>query len=148
MLASSQFLPSPAPGMCTSGAAPGRGGRGGIVLFATGGNNCLPAKTACGAPSKPQHTTIKECKKALTILLCLTGPYAPAAYFLSTMRTLPTKLVGDLSHTPINTPIKAICKILIFLYIHYIPTPQQICCCGHHHCNILLLSPKPRRLCL
>jgi hypothetical protein len=32
-LASGQFLPSPAPKMCTSGAAPGRGGRGGMVLF-------------------------------------------------------------------------------------------------------------------
>ena len=70
-------------------------------------------KTACGAPSKQQHTTIKECKKALTIIPCLTGPYAPAAYFLSTMRTLLTKLVGDLTHTPINTPIEAICEILI-----------------------------------
>jgi hypothetical protein len=29
------------------------------------------------------------------------------------MRTLPTKLVGNLTHTPINTPIEAICEILI-----------------------------------
>jgi hypothetical protein len=32
-LTSNQFLPSPAPRMCTSGAAPGRGGRVGMVLF-------------------------------------------------------------------------------------------------------------------
>jgi hypothetical protein len=32
-LASGQFWPSPLPGMCTSGAAPRRGGRVGIVLF-------------------------------------------------------------------------------------------------------------------
>ncbi len=46
----------------------------------------------------------------------LSGPYAPAAYFLSTMRTLPTKLVGNLTHTPTNNPIKAICEILIIFY--------------------------------
>jgi hypothetical protein len=33
VLASGQFLPSSAPVMCTSGAAPGSGGRGGMVLF-------------------------------------------------------------------------------------------------------------------
>jgi hypothetical protein len=32
-LVSGQFLPSPLPGVCTSGAAPGRGGRVGMVLF-------------------------------------------------------------------------------------------------------------------
>jgi hypothetical protein len=32
-LASGQFWPSPVPGMCTSGAAPGRGGNLGMVLF-------------------------------------------------------------------------------------------------------------------
>ena len=32
-LASGQFWPSPLPGVCTSGAAPGRGGRVGMVLF-------------------------------------------------------------------------------------------------------------------
>jgi hypothetical protein len=50
------------------------------------------------------------------MLLCLTGPYAPAAYFSSIMRTLPTKLVGNLTHTPINTPIEAIREILIIFY--------------------------------
>jgi hypothetical protein len=87
-----------------------------LKVQATGGKNCLLAKTVHGAPSKPQHTTIKERKNALTMLPCLTGPYAPAAYFLSTMRTLPTKLVGDLTHTPINTPTEAICEILIIFY--------------------------------
>ncbi len=33
VLARGQFLPSSVPGMCTSGAALGRGGRGGMVLF-------------------------------------------------------------------------------------------------------------------
>jgi hypothetical protein len=55
----------------------------------------------------------------MTMLPCLPGPYAPAASFSSTMRTSPTKLVGDLAHIPINTPIKAICEIwFIFLCIH------------------------------
>ncbi len=101
-------------------------------------------KTAHGAPSEPQHTTIKERKKALTILPCLTGPYAPAAYFLSTMRTLPTKLAGNLTHTPINTPIKAIRMILIIFstfitFLHH----SNFYFCVHHCCSISLLSPKP-----
>ncbi len=50
------------------------------------------------------------------MLPCLTGTYAPAAYFSSTMRTSPTKLVGDLTHTPINTPIEEIREILIIFY--------------------------------
>jgi hypothetical protein len=78
----------------------------------------LLAKTAHGAPSEPQHTTIKERKKALTMLPCLSGPFAPTASFSSTMRTSPTKLAGNLTHTPINTPIEAICEIRIFFCIH------------------------------
>jgi hypothetical protein len=81
------------------------------VLHTTGGKNCSRAKTAHGAPSEPQHTTIKERKKALTVLPCLSRPYPPAASFSSTMRTSPTKLAGDLTHIPINTPIEAICEI-------------------------------------
>jgi hypothetical protein len=38
-----------------------------LNLYATSGKNCLLAKTACRAPSKPQLTTIKERKKALTM---------------------------------------------------------------------------------
>ncbi len=114
------------------------------MTLATSGKICSPAKTARGAPSKQQHTTMKERKKALAMLPCLIGPYAPAAYFLSTMRTSPTKLVGNLTHIPINTLIDTICEILIiFLYIHYIPTPQGMYFCGHHFCSILLLSLKP-----
>jgi hypothetical protein len=60
------------------------------------------------------------------MLSCLSGPYAPGTSFSSTMMTLPTKLAGDLMHTPINTPIEVICEVLIIFYIHYIPTPQQI----------------------
>jgi hypothetical protein len=81
---------------------------------ATSGKNCSLEKTACGAPSKPQHTTIKECKNALMMLQCKSKSYAPAASFSSTMRISSTKLAGNLTHTPINNPIKAICEIRIF----------------------------------
>ncbi len=92
-----------------------RGGRGWLhVKKPARGKNC--SQTACRAPSKPQHTTKKEREKALAMLPCFLGPYAPAASFSSTMRTLPTKLAGDLTHTPINTPIEAICEILIIFY--------------------------------
>ncbi len=100
------------------------------LVHTKGSKNYSPAKTACRAPSKLQHTAKKECKQALMMLLCFSGSYAPTAYFLSTKRTLPTKLAGDLPHTPINTCIKAICEILnIFKHsLHSYTTTNLLLC--------------------
>jgi hypothetical protein len=46
------------------------------------------------------------------MLSCLPRPHAAAAYIPATAKSTPTKLVGNLTHTPINIPIKAICMIL------------------------------------
>ncbi len=49
------------------------------------------------------------------MLPCLPGPYAATAYILATTRIMPTKLVGNLTHIPINIPIAVICMILVIL---------------------------------
>jgi hypothetical protein len=77
------------------------------------GKKLLAGKTAHGAPSKPQHATKKNTEKALTMLPCLTGLYAAITPISKTMRTLPTKLAGNLPHIPIVTRIKAIWEIFI-----------------------------------
>ncbi len=52
----------------------------------------------------------------VTLLLCpsLLQHFASVS---DTIKTLPTKLAGDLTHTPLNTSIKGICEILIIFYI-------------------------------
>jgi hypothetical protein len=81
------------------------------------------AKTACRQKLLPElplnHNTKqkKQCKKSLPLLPHLYGPFILVAYFSKTMKTPPTKLASDLTHTPINTPIEAIWVILITFYI-------------------------------
>jgi hypothetical protein len=62
----------------------------------------------------PNHNTQqKKTKKGLTMLLCLPGPYAAAAYIFATTTSTSTKLAGSLTNIPINLPTAAICMILI-----------------------------------
>jgi hypothetical protein len=75
------------------------------------------AKTACGQKllvelHPNQHTTLKN--NMLTVLPCLPGLYAAAAYIASTTMSTPTKLAGDFTHIPINIPIVAIYMMLVF----------------------------------
>jgi hypothetical protein len=50
------------------------------------------------------------------MLPCSPEPYAVAAYIAATTRSMPTKLVGHLTHIPINIPIEAICTILVIFH--------------------------------
>ncbi len=124
-----------------------------VFFGCASGEKSCSAKTAhrllAELPQSHNTQPKKNVKKALMILPYLSGPCAPAASFSSTMRTLPTKLAGNLTHTLINTPHSHQSNLWdfdYFSYIHYIPTPQQLYFCVHHRCRILLMSPKPWRL--
>jgi hypothetical protein len=73
------------------------------------------AKTACRQKQltelPPNHNTSKKMKKVLIMLPCLARPHAAAACIAATARSTPTKLVGNLTHIPIDIPIEAICEI-------------------------------------
>jgi hypothetical protein len=94
-------------------------------------------KNLAGLP--PNHNTQPKKREKCCALPCLSGPYAVFAPIPKTMRIPPTKLVGDLTHTPMVTPIEAIWKIFItFDKDEHIPTPQQVYCCFHHCSSIFI----------
>jgi hypothetical protein len=84
------------------------------AYYGTGGKNCLQEKTAPGAPSKTHHTTQKKHKKSTdNASMFIQTLCSRCLHIAATTRHTPTKLVGYLTHIPINIPIAAICVILV-----------------------------------